>query len=69
MTDGDRPPASIREAIDDATNALQAAVLISTRLTDHRPLTTKDAQRLHAAVVRAAAALRRLHRHSPGEGR
>jgi hypothetical protein len=50
MTAVHRDPAHAYRAIDDAANALQAAVLVAARLTQGLVDATKDAERLDAAL-------------------
>ena len=69
MTAVPRDPADLGRAIDEAANALQAAVLISARLTQGLVDTRRDAERLHVALTRAVEALRRLHPPSPQQDR
>lgn len=50
-----------KDAIEQAANALQAAVMLSTRVRQRSGEQMDDTIQLEAAVERAAKALKRLH--------
>lgn len=50
----------LRQALDEIANALQPAVLLSTKLRRELGDTAEDALRLEGALGRAARALRKL---------
>lgn len=63
-------PHQLRDAIDALANALQSAVLLSSRLRAHLDTGGQDAAALHDAITRAVSTLKALQPDArEGEGR